>query len=211
MKSIYKKNFFNIKEFEEIKNFVFSYTDSPDSLNYSDSFKRYYKIVSLPNEVKDMLLSKARKEIKDDSLEIFYSQIVKYQIKDGIVPELIRHKDGKSKDGILGSAGEWVMDIVVDGTINWPLIIENNVLDNFPNCVMFVKGEEDVHERPVFNSTNDLDYIILLFVHLANKDSEYIRISKQIFSMPEKAIESFLRLVVPEWKTKNSKKEEKYE
>lgn len=202
MKSIYKKNFFDVEKFEKIKNFVFSHTDSPNSLKYSDSFKRYYKIVSLPDQIKDILLFDARKEIGDDSLEIFYTQIVKYQIKDGIVPELIKHKDSKMESGILGSAGEWVMDIVIDGTINWPLIIEDSVLDNFPNSVIFIKGQDDFHERPRFNSENDSDYITLLFVHLANKNSEYIRLSKQILSMSEDRINSFLRRAVPEWNKK---------
>lgn len=203
MKSIYKKNFFNVEKFEKIKNFVFSHTDNLDSLQYSDSFKRYYKIVSLPDEIKNMLLFDARKEIGDNSLEIFYTQVVKYQIKDGIVPELVKHKDSKIESGMLGSAGEWVMDIVIDGTVNWPLIIEDNVLDNLPNSVIFIKGQDDFHERPKFNSENDSDYIILLFVHLANKDSEYVRLSKQIFGMSEDRVNSFLKSVVPEWNKKN--------
>ena len=202
MKSIYKKNFFNVEKFEKIKNFVFSHTDSPNSLDYSDSFKRYYKIVFLPDQIKDILLFDARKEIGDDSLEIFYTHIVKYQIKDGIVPELIKHKDSRMERGVLGSAGEWVMDIVIDGTINWPLIIEDSVLDNLPNSVIFIKGQDDFHERPRFNSESDSDYITLLFVHLANKNSEYIRLSKQIFGMSEDRINSFLKRAVPEWNKK---------
>jgi hypothetical protein len=190
MISIYKADFFNIASFDKIKNCVFEKIKDL-GLSYGKEFKRYYRIVFLPKEIQDMLLDEARKEIGDDSLEVIYTQIVKYQIKDGEVPELRKHKDIVT--------GEWVMDIVIDATIDWPLVIEGENFSNQINSVSFIKGEEDLHWRPDFPSTKEEDYLLLLFVHLAKKDSEYYRISKQFHGMKESTLNSFLEAMNPSW------------
>jgi len=195
MKSLYKINFFDNETFNKIKKCVFEKIEYPNILDYGQEFKRYYKIVFLPDDIKNMLLEKAKKETKDDSLEIIYTQIVKYQIKDGNIPELRKHKDVVT--------GEWVMDIVVDGTIDWPIVIENESFSNIPNSVSFIKGEEDFHWRPDFPSSNEEDYLLLLFVHLANKDSKYAQVSRSIFEMKEKTLESFLKSAKPSWGKSN--------
>jgi hypothetical protein len=198
MKSICKSDFFDNKTFEKISNFVFEKINDPGIVTYAENFKKYYGIVSLPNELKEILLDKAQKETKNDSLEIIYAQIVKYQAKDGAVPELLKHKDKES-------LGEWVMDIVIDSTIDWPLFIEDKSFQNLPNSVFFIKGGEDWHWRPEFPSKDESDYVILLFVHLANKDSEYARVSRKIFSMEEKALGSFLKAAKPAWGQHNER------
>ncbi len=191
MKSIYRPNFFDTNTFEKLKNFVSLSIHDEDTVQYGEEFKRYYKIVLLPDELSSMLLQKARMETKDDSLEIIYSQIVKYQIKDENIPELKNHKDVVT--------GEWVMDIVIDSTVDWPLIIEDETFSNLKNSVFFIKGEDDFHSRPAFPSRNKEDYVLLLFVHLANKDSEYYRVAKQIFGKGEKVFASFLQNMKPAW------------
>jgi hypothetical protein len=92
------------------------------------------------------------------------------------------------------------MDIVIDGTIDWPLVINGTSFSNVPNSVFFIRGEEDTHGRPAFPSENENDYLILLFVHLANKDSDYMRMSKKIFSMEESAMKAFLKAASPAWR-----------
>ena len=191
MKSIYKDKFFDTDTFKILKNFVFSAIKDEDTVEYGEEFKRYYKIVFLPDELNGMILDRARKETGDDSLEIIYSQVVRYQIKDDNIPELRNHKDVVT--------GEWVMDIVIDATVDWPLIIENQSFSNTPNTVIFIKGEDDYHSRPDFPSKDQEDYVLLLFVHLANKDSHYYRIGKQIFSMKEETLASFLKTMKPSW------------
>jgi hypothetical protein len=193
MKSIHKNNFFDDNNFNKIQNFVFKKIEEL-GLDYGKEFKRYYRVIFLPEDIKSLLLDKARQETKDESLEIIYTQIVKYKIKDGIIPELGKHKDIVT--------GQWVMDIVIDSTINWPLIIEDEIFENLTNSVSFIKGEEDLHWRPNFPSTNEEDYLLLLFVHLANKDTEYYRVSQQIFNMKENMLNSFLKAFRPFWKQK---------
>jgi hypothetical protein len=190
MRSIHKSNFFDILTFDKIKKFVFEKIKELDFV-YGEEFKRYYRLVFLPEDIKNILLNKARQETGDEFLEVIYAQIVKYKIKDGIIPELGKHKDIVT--------GEWVMDIVIDSTLDWPLIVEDKIFQNSINSISFIKGEEDFHWRPDFPSTNEEDYVLLLFVHLANKDTEYYRISQQIFNMKENALNSFLKAVSPSW------------
>jgi hypothetical protein len=191
MKSTYKTDFFDAKTFSKIKEVVLEKMNSIEDVRYGEEFKRYYRVIFFPDEIKSILLEKAKEETKDDSLEIIYAQVVRYQIKNGAIPELRKHKDSAN--------GEWVMDIAIDATIDWPLIIEDEIFHNIPNSVTFIKGEEDFHWRPDFPSDKEEDYVLLLFVHLANKDSHYAKISKQVFGMDEKTLESFLKIINPAW------------
>jgi hypothetical protein len=191
MRSIYRPDFFDNVTFEKIKKYVIENLEAEGVVSYAKIFKKYYGIVFLPEDIKDILLPLAQAETGDNSLEIIYSQIVKYQIKDGVYPELPKHKDRVN--------GEWVMDIVIDGTVNWPLVIEDKSFDNLPNSVIFIRGEDEFHERPDFPSSNESDYILLLFVHLADKDSHYAKTSRDIFEMKEEDVKSFLKAVKPAW------------
>lgn len=191
MKSIHKVNFFDSESFNMLKEVVLEKISKENDFRYGADCTRYYKVVFFPTEIHNMLLEKAKHETGDDSLEIIYSQIVRYQIKDGIVPSLRKHKDVAN--------GEWVMDVVVDATIDWPLIIEGESFSNVSNSVTFIKGEEELHWRPAFPSQKEEDYVTLLFVHLANKDSKYAKISKELLGMGEERLNSFLRAAVPAW------------
>lgn len=191
MKSIYRTNFFDDETFNKIKESVLHKINDDTGLRYGKDCTRNYRITFFSNEIQDILLSNAKQAIGDDSIEIIYNQIVKYQIKDGIVPKLREHKDA--------AVGEWVMDIVLDATIDWPIVIENESFSNIPNSVTFIRGEEESHWRPDFPSENEEDYVLLLFVHLADKDSDFVRVSKELFGMGEERANAFLKSAVPGW------------
>lgn len=191
MKSIYKPNFFNDETFNQIKENVFKQINDEDGMKYGEDCTRDYRVVFLSSGIKDLLLEKAKEETKDDSLEIIYTQVVRYHIQDGVAPKLKKHRDVAN--------GEWVMDIVLDASVDWPLIIEHESFSNKPNSVIFIKGEKESHWRPDFPSTNEEDYVLLLFVHLANKDSHYAKMSREIFGMGEERAKSFLKSAVPAW------------
>lgn len=191
MKSIYKTNFFDSLTFEKIKNSVLEKINDSHGLSYGKDCTREYRIFFFPDEISNILLEKAKQETNNDSLEIIYNQIVKYRIKDGIIPQLKPHLDM--------SVGEWVMDIVIDATVDWPLIIEGTSFSNITNSVIFISGEEELHWRDNFPSENEKDYVLLLFVHLANKDSEYVKRSKSVLGMGQERANSFLSSVEPAW------------
>jgi hypothetical protein len=191
MKSIHKSNFFNDSDFDKIKESVYAKINDEFGLAYAEDCTRSYRITFLPINVQDLLLDRAKQETGDDSIQILYNQIVKYQIKDGVSPKLKRHKDV--------AVGEWVMDIVLDSTIDWPIVIEDQSFSNTTNSVTFIRGEEEPHWRPDFPSEDQEDFVLLLFVHLANKGSNHAKISRQVLEMGEAKADSFLRSVVPSW------------
>jgi hypothetical protein len=191
MKSIFRSDFFDKETFTNIKNFALENINDQEEVQYSKTFRRYYKIVFLPDKIKNMLLDVAKKETQDKDLEIIYTQVVRYQIHDGFIPELRDHKDSAN--------GEWVMDIVIDSTIDWPLIIEGQSFSNKENSVFFIKGEDDFHSRPDFPSKSEEDYVLLLFVHLANKDTNYAKMSREVDAMNEKSRKALLKAVIPSW------------
>jgi len=191
MKSIYRPDFFDNETFNKIKEGVFEKINDQYGLSYGKDCTREYRVCFLSNELQSILLDKAKQETKNDSLEIIYNQIVKYQIKDGIVPELKRHIDK--------AVGELVMDIVVDATVDWPLVIEGESFSNTVNSVTFICGEEEPHWRNDFPSDSQEDYVLLLFVHMANKDSQHAKDSRKLFSMGEEKANSFLRVAAPSW------------
>lgn len=191
MKSIHRSDFFDNKTFNKIKESVMEKINDQYGLSYGKDCTREYRIVFLSDEVQNILLEKAKKETGDDSLQVIYNQIVRYKIKDGVSPKLQKHKDA--------AVGEWVMDIVLDCTVDWPLIIEGESFSNTTNSVTFICGEEEMHWRPDFPSENEEDYVLLLFVHLGNKDSKYAELSREVFGMGEKRANAFLRSVGPAW------------
>lgn len=193
MQSIYRADFFDNENFDKIKKSVLEKVNDQKGLRYGKDCTRDYKIVFFSDEIHDMLLDRAKQETSDNSLEIIYNQIVRYSIKDGIPPELKKHKDK--------AVGEWVMDIVLDGTVDWPLIIENESFSNVPNSVIFIRGEEEEHWRPEFPSKDENDYILLLFVHLADKDSRHAKVSRELRSLGDAAVTSFLNSAEPAWGT----------
>lgn len=196
MKSIHKTDFFDYETFNKIKKSVLEKINDEHGLSYGKDCTRNYRITFFSNEIQNILLDRAKQETGDDSLEIIYNQIVKYQIKDGVTPKLKQHKDA--------AVGEWVMDIVLDATIDWPLVIEDKSFSNITNSVTFIKGEEELHWRPEFPSKSEDDYVLLLFVHLANKDSRYAKASREFLRMGEERANSFLRTAVPAWGSKYS-------
>jgi len=191
MKSIHRPNFFDNETFNKIKESVFEKINDQYGLSYGRDCTREYRVVFLPSEIQNILLDKAKQETKNNSLEVIYNQIVKYHIKDGVVPELKKHKDK--------AVGEWVMDIVVDATVDWPLVVEGESFSNTTNSVTFIFGEEESHWRPGFPSESEEDYVLLLFVHLANKDSQHAKDSRKLFSLGEEKANSFLRVSAPSW------------
>lgn len=193
---MYRPNFFNDEDFNKVKKGVLEKVNDEHGLRYGKDCTREYRVVFLSDELQTLLLDRAKQETNDDSLEIIYNQIVKYQIRDGIFPELRDHKDV--------AVGEWVMDIVIDATVDWPLVIEGEDFSNLPNSVIFIRGEKESHWRPDFPSENEEDFVLLLFVHLANKDSRYAKVSREFLGMGEERANAFLSAAVPSWGGKRS-------
>lgn len=189
MLSFQVKNMFDDKSFNLLKNFILSKTDDLSSMKYQSQLGRYYKMLVLPNELKDMVVNKVKEHSKDKNLSIGLFHVVKYQIKDGIIPSLKDHTDN--------NIGTCVVSIVIKKTVDWPLIVEGQAMECSENSAVFIMGEQDSHSRGEYPSKNENDFLLLLFLHMSPEDSQLIKTAKTIYSLDDKSIKQFLDLVNP--------------
>jgi len=185
MKSFYKENVFNSTDFVNIKNYVLNHIQSSDDFNYTKIYGRYWNTIEFNEDINSLLIKTARSGFDVDNLEIVYTQCVKYQIKDGVIPSLGNHIDD--------FYATHTLNIIIDSTLDWPLTVEGIDFPSLTNSAVFLKGDEDFHSRPKYPSLNENDYIVAIFVNFAPEDSEIIKKSKRFKSLP-KDVQKSMRL-----------------
>lgn len=189
MLSFQIEKMFDDKTFDLLKNFILSETSDSESMKYQTQLGRYYKMLVLPNDLKEMVVSKAKEYTKSKALDVGLFHVVKYQIKDGIVPSLEEHTDN--------NIGNCVVSIVIEKTIDWPLIVEGKEMVCSENSAVFIMGEQDKHSRDKYPSQNQDDFLLLLFLHMDPEDSQLMKTSKAIHSLDEKNTKLLLNSINP--------------
>jgi len=189
MKSFFKENLFEEKEFNDLKSFILSQIDSFEDFRYAKAYGRYYQGVHFEEPMRSLIVQKARENFGIDNLDIVYTQCAKYQIKDGCIPSLGRHKDN--------FYATHTMDIVIETTIDWPLEVEGEYFPSTPNVGMFLKGDEDYHSRPEYPSDDNKDYLIVIFVNLAPEGHEALIKAREFFALPEHVRKQMRDKMVP--------------
>ena len=116
MESFNKINLFDDIVFSKIQEFVLDHIKHSDNLKYAGSYGRYWNLIKFPKEIEDLLVSTAQFEFNKD-LDILYTQCVKYQIKDGVAPALVAHKDNLFCTH--------TMNLIIDTTIDFRAYIED--------------------------------------------------------------------------------------
>jgi hypothetical protein len=179
VKSFYKENLFNDKDFNLIKDHVVSHIENSKDFNYTKIYGRYWNTIHFPEEINQLLIKTSRDGFNVDNLEIVYTQCVKYQIVDGVIPSLGNHVDD--------FYATHTLNIIVDSTLNWPLTVEGVDFPSVTNSAVFLKGDEDFHNRPEYPSSDEKDYVIAIFVNLAPEDSEIIKKTRAFRSLSKEA------------------------
>lgn len=189
MLSFQVEKMFDDKTFDLLKNFILSETSDSESMKYQRQLGRYYKMLVFPNDLKEMIVSKTKQYAKNKDLDVGLFHVVKYQIKDGIVPSLEEHTDN--------NIGNCVVSIVIEKTIDWPLIVEGKEMVCSENSAVFIMGEQDKHSRASYPSQSKNDFLLLLFLHMDPKNSQLMKTSKAIHSLDEKNAKLLLNLINP--------------
>lgn len=174
---LHELNFFEKNIFDRLKKNVIDFLDNDDTVKYSDELGRYYGLIFLPDDIKDIIIKNARKYLNDDSLDIVYCQAVKYQINGNSIPSLKKHKDNLNC--------KYTVDILIESTVEWPLVIEDVEVFLKENSAILMNGSVLSHKREAFPSNNKYDYVILLFAHLSPESDPIIEASRRFFSMPK--------------------------
>lgn len=183
MESFNKIDIFDNTVFSKIQEFVLDHIKHSDNLKYAGSYGRYWNLIEFPKDIEDLLVSTAESEF-NKHLDILYTQCVKYQIKDGVAPALVAHTDNLFCTH--------TMNLIIDTTIDWPLIVQDVEFPSKPNSAVFLKGDTESHWRPEYPSKDEDDYLIAVFINFATKGSEMSELMKKFMVMSDLTKSAFL-------------------
>lgn len=180
MKSYYIENIFSQNLFEDIKKEILLKINSNCIKYDKENYGRFYMFLNFEKDIELKIIKEVEKKTNLKSLNIIFSQIVKYQIVDEVIPGIKPHKDN--------NPCEFILDITIDTTMtNWGLNVNEDFFPDINNNAVFLVGNEEIHSRPDYPSSNKEDYVILLFINFARKDHWSMKIKKimtpQMFKM----------------------------
>jgi hypothetical protein len=182
MNSYSTDNFLNKEDFSEVSRICIEKTKVFSNLHYADGYSRYGSFIEFPKKIEDVFIEKAREFFKIDNLLITYFQLVKYQIINNNIPKLVPHLDKLPSTHII--------DLCIDTTLkDWGLLVEDHLFIDKPNSAVFLYGNEEIHSRPDYTSTDTEDYSLQLFINLAPPDfwffqGDYKKALKYIIPSP---------------------------
>lgn len=183
---VFKENALSVDDFNKLKNEVIDFLNNSKYVKYSTNMGRYYGIIKLSEESEKNILSLIRKELNDESMEIVYSQAIKYQISGEHVPYLQEHRDELNC--------EYTVDFAIDSTVHWPLVISGVPVGHAPNSVIMMNGANLLHKRDPYPSTSEEDYVILLFIHVSPKGDPRLEMSRKLFGIPQDKLDRLMSI-----------------
>jgi hypothetical protein len=157
------KNFFPQELFEKIKTQVLSKNLGPQGEHFYHTVAgRWLEEIHFDAETE--------KEILDIAIDIFGDSTIRragfhtgrYQIQQGIKPQLWKHWDQ--------SACQFSLDVCIEKTIDWKLVVEDVEFNEEPNSCVVFSGNDQIHWRTPYPSENEEDYVHLLFMQFAKPD-----------------------------------------
>lgn len=146
--------------YERVKSVVKSFPMGPDSGTfYHTSMGRWeHGGFDFDDDIEDFFLKMARDKFEDQSLLKAYHYSVRYQIQDGNIPYLHKHMD---QNGC-----EQTIDICIESPgVEWAVEVDDVVFPEKENSAVFFYGQQQVHSRPMYPTTNSEPYVLLLFIH----------------------------------------------
>lgn len=176
MSSFIVNNILSEEDFLYLKQYVYNHMDNSDDFTYAEWYGRYWNVMDLDDRLYNVLKEKAVYHSGIDNLDIAYVQCVKYKKEGDCIPSLKWHIDKMYSD--------YVMDITIESTINWPLKVDQTEYPCVENSAIFMQGDKIWHGRPDYPG-GDEDYVILIFVWLMRSDSEMMQKISSFNSLPD--------------------------
>ena len=155
-------NFFTDDMLARVKQIVHNTGMGTDVLQFHTMLARWEASISFDEDIEEYCLNKAREIFKDNTLKKAYFYAVRYQLKDGCVPHLWEHTDQNGT--------QTTIDITIENTANWGLIVEDQHFDQNPNDAIIFCGQQHIHSRPPYPTTDPEKYTTVLFLHFTQPD-----------------------------------------
>jgi len=156
------KKFFTDEMFEEVKQVIKDTKMGTDESFFHTMFARWESPVQFSPEIEEHCLQKARDLFNDQSLQKAYFFAVRYQRKDGCVPHLWEHIDQNGT--------QTTIDITIENNANWGLIVEGQHFEQNANDAIIFCGQQHIHSRPPYPTTDPDKFITVLFLHFTTPE-----------------------------------------
>jgi len=123
---------------------------------------RWLTEIHFDAETEKEILDIAKKTFNNENLKRAGFHTARYQMQNGIRPQLWKHWDQ--------SACQYSLDICIEKTIDWKLVVEDEEFDEEPNSCVLFSGNNMLHWRTPYPSNSEDDYVTLLFMQFADPD-----------------------------------------
>lgn len=151
------KNFFTDEMFNEVKQAVNATKIGSEESFFHPMFARWESSIEFNPEIEEYCLNKVREIFNDNTLKKAYFYTVRYQRKDGCVPHLWEHVDQNGT--------QTTIDITIENTANWGLIVEGQHFEQNPNDAIVFCGQQQIHSRPPYPTKDENAFVTMLFLH----------------------------------------------
>lgn len=157
------EGFFPSEMFERVKNAVTSVGMGPQgNLKYHTMLGRWEAHITFDKDIEQFCLDKARQIYGDPTLEKAYFFLARYQIVDGCIPHLWDHTDQNGT--------QTTIDIAIENTAGWSITVEGiNYFQN-PNDAIVFAGQQHIHGRPHYPTTDENAHTTVMFMHFTQPD-----------------------------------------
>lgn len=159
-------NFLPAELFEKVKNQVLAKNLGPGGQYFYHTVAgRWITDMNFDRETELEILKLAKEVFEEPNLRRASFHIARYQIQNGIKPQLWKHYDQ--------SACQYSLDMCIEKTLDWQLVVDDVIFEESPNSCVVFSGNDNMHWRTPYPSDNENDYVLLLFMQFAKPDHWY--------------------------------------
>lgn len=156
-------DFFSSDLFETVKSQVLAKGMGPGSSHpYHTVAGRWIAEIHFDEATEERILNIARDIFQDEEIKRAGFHAARYQIQNGIKPQLWKHYDQ--------SACQYSLDVCIEKTVDWQLVVDDIVFEESPNSCVVFSGNDNMHWRTPYPSNSEDDYVTLLFMQFAKPD-----------------------------------------
>ena len=156
-------DFFPQELFEKVKAQVLALNMGPGGPHFYHTVAgRWLTEIHFDAETEAQILEIAKKTFGEEDIKRAGFHTGRYQIQNGIKPQLWKHYDQ--------SACQFSLDICIEKTIDWQLVVEDEVFNEKPNSCVVFSGNDNMHWRTPYPSDDENDYVTLMFMQFAKPD-----------------------------------------
>jgi hypothetical protein len=149
--------------FNRVKNQILAKGMGPDGNHFYHTVAgRWLTEIHFDEATEIEILDIAKKIFGKDNLRRAGFHTARYQMQGGIKPQLWKHWDQ--------SACQYSLDLCIEKTVDWKLVVEEEEFDEQPNTCVIFSGNDMLHWRTPYPSTSENDYVTLLFMQFAEPE-----------------------------------------